>query len=380
MTSSWDVSPDSPEVIDNPYPYYRWLRDESPAHYDADGDQYLISRYADVQAIASDWQRFSSETPGQQHDHFASMDPPRHDVHRASVARLFTPARVKRLEESIRRLCLDVFAQRSQEREFDIAQAYAAIIPSQVITKIVGLPTDLQEPFRRQALALTELTGSPQVYDAIMALQEITRSAIAERSTLPEDGILSNLLDSQSSDGLTGRDVVGICTNLVLAGTDTASNLITNALVLLSERPLLRRALATTPAQIPAFVEEALRVESPVQWLQRTTRDTVRLHGQVIPARSALRLYWGSANRDERVFARPDEVDLQRSSRHIAFGFGLHFCVGAALARLEVRCAIETVLASAPSYELPAEGRRRLASSIFRGYEHLPFRAAPEPT
>lgn len=375
MSSYSDISPDSPELIENPYPYYRWLRDESPAHYDSKGQQYLISRFADVQAIALDWKAFSSELPGKEHDHFASMDPPRHDVHRASVARLFTPGRVKSLEEYIRQLCGAIFAPASQREVFDIAQEYASVIPSQVITRIVGLPAHLQEPFRRQALAITELTGGPEVYDAIGVLQGLTRAAIADRPALPKDGILYGLLDSQSSDGLSERDVVGICTNLVLAGTDTASNVITSALVLLDEQPAVRASLMTNPGQIPAFVEEALRLESPVQWLTRITRDTVRLHDQVLPAGSVLRLYWGSANRDGTVFTAPDEIDLQRASRHLAFGHGLHFCVGAALARLEVRVAIETVLAEAPSYQLPEEGRRRVQSSMFRGYEHLPFRA-----
>jgi cytochrome P450 len=369
------VDPDGPEVIESPYDFYRWLRDEHPLYCYEPRQEFLISRFVDVQESATDWVRFSSEPPSKSHDHFASMDPPRHDLHRSSITRLFTPHRVKVLEEEVRALCRGLLSKADLYQGIDVAERYAAVVPSQVITRIVGLPPELHEPFRVQALAITKLTATPAVYEAIGRLQDITREALGTGGSLPLDGVLRTLIESERSNPaseLTERDIVGLCTNLVLAGTDTATNLITSAVVLLGRCEDLRAQVVQAPGRMEDFVEEVLRVEAPVQWLRRTAREDIELHGQLVPAGSTVRLYWGSANRDERVIDRPDEFDMARAARHhVSFGHGLHFCVGAALARLEVRVALEALIERVPGYRLVEAGAKRLPSSMFRGYEHV---------
>lgn len=370
--------PDGSEVVEDPYDFYRSLRDDHPLYLHPRTGEYLLTRFADVQAAADDVEGFSSEVRPESHHHFASMDPPRHDVHRAAVAHLFPARRIAELEPGIAARCARLLGPLADGATFDIAGGFAALLPSQVITAMVGLPSDLEEPFRQRALFITTVSTTPAVYDAIGDLQSVIWSAVG-RSDLPCQGILGTLLSgtAQAPGVLDTEDIVGICSNLVLAGTDTATNLITSAVVLLHRRPDLRRQLAARPQLLRPAVEELLRFESPVQWLRRRTTRPVRWHGEELPAGALVRLYWGAANRDERVVERPDDFDIGRvPQRHIAFGHGLHFCLGAALARLEVRVALRTLLEVAPDYSIDEGGLVRLASSMFRGYERVRVRTA----
>lgn len=367
--------PDSPAVIEDPYPYYRHLRDHHPVARTEQGT-YLITRFADVQAVVSDWSRFSSQTTADNHDHVASMDPPRHDDHRASVARLFTPRRAGELEHHIRAMCEDILTPLVAGGGFDLAAELAAVLPSQVITTIVGVPEALGEQFRDRAIAIAHAIGTRGLHDAMVALQDLTWQAIDDGHDLPEGQILDTLLRAEDPDdphSLSRREIVGLCTNLVLAGTDTATNLITTSVVEIDRRPELRAELAARPALLAGTIEEILRYDAPVQWLSRRSLEPVELHGTTIPAGSLLRVYWGSANRDERAFERSDELDVHREGhRHLAFGHGIHFCIGAALARLEVHIALEALLAL--DLRVDHDGAVRLPSSMFRGYEHLAVR------
>ena len=369
--------PDANEIIESPYGFYTRLRDDAPVHYSEEIGEYLITRFDDVQAVVHDWRRFSSQTTDDNHDHFASMDPPRHDVHRSSVARLFTPRRMAELEPAIADLGQSLTASMVERGTFDIATDLAIPLPSQVITQIVGVPPRLELEFRAGALAIATASGPENVYAAMGALQQVTWKALDEGHELPSGQILDTLLRGLGSgdpDELTRKEIVGLCTNLVLAGTDTASNLITSAMVLFDRVPGLRDCLRAEPERIPDAVEEVLRLEAPVQWLRRRSVEATEIHGVEIPAGSLLRVYWGAANRDDRVFDDPDRFDLDRSGqRHLAFGYGLHFCIGAALARLEARIAISAMLRT-DGLELDHAGLVRLPSSMFRGYEHVPAR------
>lgn len=370
--------PDSDGVVDDPYPFYRELRDRYPVHRHPRTGEWLLTRFADVRAAALDPVTFSSEVQPKSHDHMASLDPPRHDRHRAAVAPLFHVRALSALAADVEARCRALLVPLATTGALDLGAEMAAVLPSAVVSAVVGIPDVLAEPFRRLALTVTTLGGTPAVYQAIADLQAMVREAL-EGHPLPPGGILARLaggLASRSSD-LSARDVVGICTNLVLAGTDTASNLITNAVVLLWRRPDLRRQVASNPALVDPLVEEVLRFESPVQWLSRRTTRPVSLYGVSLPVGSVVRLCFGAANRDERAVDRPDELDPSRSvQRHLAFGCGLHFCLGAPLARLEARSAVTALLAVAPDYAIDEAGLVRIRSSMFRGHEHVPVRAA----
>lgn len=369
--------PDADEVVESPYAFYRRLRDESPVHRSEHTGEFLITRFDDVQAVVHDWHRFSSQTTEDNHDHFASMDPPRHDDHRSRVARLFTPRRVAQLEAEISEQCRRLTDPMLAAGTFDIATDLATHLPSRVITQIVGVPADLQEEFRDRALAIATASGIEAIYEAMHALQDVTWRAVDGTHDLPSGQILDTLLrDQDESDPgtLSTREIVGLCTNLVLAGTDTASNLITSAAVIFDREPGLRDRLRDDPESLPRAIEEVLRVESPVQWLRRRTVEAVEMQGVEIPTGSLVRVYWGAANRDDRAFDDAGSFTLDRAEqRHLAFGHGLHFCVGASLARLEAKVALAAVL-DVDGLELDHGGLVRLPSSMFRGYEHVPAR------
>lgn len=376
--------PDDPAVVDDPYGFYRVLREHHPVM--DTGTEFLVSRFDDIQTVVLDWQRFSSQTTDDNHDHFASMDPPRHDVHRASVARIFTPRSIAALEPGIRRATDDLLDPLVARGTFDLAAEFASVLPSQVITNIVGVPEELREEYRQKAIAIATTHGAASLYQAMTALQDVTWEALEGDHHVPEGGVLDMLLqsgapDADGSSSATGDDaplsraeIVGLCTNLVLAGTDTASNLITNSVMLLDQHPDVSEALRADPELVPVAIEESLRFEAPVQWLRRRTTEPVELHGVELPQGALVRLYWASANRDESVFEHADRFDITREQRrHLAFGHGLHFCIGAALARLEARVALEALLAL-PTPRIDPTNTARIPSSMFRGYEHLTVR------
>ncbi|MEX2626178.1 MAG: cytochrome P450 [Ilumatobacteraceae bacterium] len=384
-TSPLPSDPDDPAIVDDPYDFYRMLRERHPVH--DTGSEFLVSCFDDIQTVVLDWQRYSSQTTDDNHDHFASMDPPRHDVHRASVARIFTPRSIAALEPEIRRATDDLLAPLVERGTFDLAAEFASVLPSQVITNIVGVPEELREEYRQKAIAIATTHGAASLYQAMTALQDVTWEALEGDHHVPEGGVLDMLLqsgagdrDDGDSDGddapLSRAEIVGLCTNLVLAGTDTASNLITNSVMLLDRHPDVREALRDDAELIPVAIEESLRFEAPVQWLRRRTTEPVELHGVELPRGALVRLYWASANRDESVFERADQFDITREQRrHLAFGHGLHFCIGAALARLEARVALEALLAL-PTIRIDPTNTARIPSSMFRGYEHLAVRTA----
>ena len=268
--------PDGDEVIADPYPFYRALRDEHPVHRHPRTGEYILTRFADVQAAAGDPVTFSSEVQAASHDHMASMDPPRHDRHRASVARLFHVRRIADLQPDIEARAAALLAPLADTGVLDVGSEVAAVLPSHVITALVGIPDELREPFRRLALSITTLGGTAAVYQAIADLQGLARQAV-EGYALPEDGILARLvaMTATPASELTMADAIGVCTNLVLAGTDTATNLITTIAVFLSVHPDIRRRLVADRQLVAESVEEMLRLDAPVQWLSRRTTRAV---------------------------------------------------------------------------------------------------------
>ncbi|MFO0690267.1 MAG: cytochrome P450 [Myxococcota bacterium] len=369
--------PADPQFRSDPADYYRWLRDEAPVHRHAGAGAFLLSRFEDVWEATADWETYSSASPVARLLHMASMDPPGHDRLRASVARFFAPSKIAELEPAVRgiaRSLLDAIEPRIRAGErVDLVEDFAAIFPSRVIHRLLGVAPARDEPIRTAALAI----GAARDPAALAARMQAFVAETRHPDAIDPDadaGLLPLLARESGPEALSADERGGVFSNLVLAGTDTVTNLVGNGLVLLARHPDARARLAADPARLPAAIEEMLRFESPVQSLARRTRREVERHGVRMPAGSEVRLLWGAANRDDREFARADVFDVDRSiRRHLAFGHGIHFCLGAGLARLEARIAFEEILARWPEYEIELSALERLPSLWVRAWRAVPI-------
>ncbi len=364
--------PADPQFVTDPSDYYRWLREVAPVHRHPGSGSYLLSRFEDVWEATADWQSYSSSSPVAKLLHMASMDPPGHDRLRASVARWFTPGKIAALEPSVRAVCRELLEPLRALRRVDLVEAFAAIFPSRVVHRLLGVSPRFDEPIRRAALAIGAARDPEALATRMQAFVAETRQAESIDATSPS-GLLPMLQRESGPNALTRDEIGGVFSNLILAGTDTVTNLIGNGLVLLQRDPDARARLAADPAKISNAVEEMLRFESPVQSLARRTLRDVSLHGVTIPKGSEVRLLWGAANRDDREFERADTFECERIiRRHLAFGHGIHFCIGAGLARLEARIAFEEILARWPDYEIDLGALERLPSLWVRAWERVP--------
>jgi cytochrome P450 len=380
----WDWS--RPDFQGQLYEIYRGLRDREPLARSPHGF-WAVSRFADVYEIASDPQTYSSErtviSPPGLKPTIQSLDPPRHDRLRALVSLAFTPSRVRQMEPRVRAIARELLAPLLAAGSGDLLARYARHIPSRVIGEMIGIPAERIPDFLHWTEAMVEL---PQGKTQSEAIQNPAASIYAEFALLLEerrrtrrDDLMSALIDARiDGEALTQEELLGFCFVLVVAGNDTTTNLIANGAVLLAEHPDQRGALVQDPSLLDGAIEEMLRYESPAQALPRRLTRDVTLHGRTLPEGANLFLLWGSANRDEREFEQPDRFDVRRRiKRHLAFGQGIHFCLGKSLARLEARVAFEELLARAPGYEL-AGPAPWLPSMWARAHARVPV-ALPPP-
>lgn len=392
MTELYD--PYDPRVQENPYPVYRQLRDEHPAYRNESRGFWALSRFDDIWRAVHEPLRFSSASGlviGQ--DMIATaqsvmpmlimMDPPRHDELRKMVSRAFTPRRMAEMEDNVRRITRELLSTFVERGEVEFVHEFAAPLPMIVIAEMLGVPVSDRLQFREWSDHLVKVNpDDPATMDraleAGMGLNDYFVPMLESRREDPQDDLMSALLSAEA-DGkkLTQDEVIGFCFLLLVAGNETTTNLISNAAAILHDRPDLRREFTEDPSLLPAAVEEFLRLESPVQGLARTLTADVEMHGEVMREGDKVLLLWGSANRDEREFEDPDEFVLGRQlDRALAFGHGVHYCLGAALARLECRVAFEELLATIPDYSI-SDGASRLLSGPIRGFDHLPVTFEP---
>ncbi|OBF88072.1 cytochrome [Mycobacterium sp. 852002-51163_SCH5372311] len=383
------------EILDDPYPIYRQLRDEAPVYWATDSTTWVLSRHDDVTAALLDHHRFSSvdgifpTPPGS--DFHASflpmmimMDPPRHDQLRALVSKAFTPRRIAALSSGIEDLadrlsgCLDNGAGSA-----DFVADFAAVLPAMVIADLLGVPREDRGQFRQWSNAMVQSNPARgetgEGLAAAAAIYGYFTDFLAERRREPRGDLMSALVCAEiEGKRLSDDDVLGFCLLLLIAGHETTSNLLGNAAVVLAEHPDVRRRMAGDDSLLGPAVEELLRYDSPVQGLSRTLTRDVTLYGATMSAGDSVLLLFGSANRDERVFPDPDTFDIGRKPEHqVAFGRGVHFCLGASLARMEARIALRALLSRMPDWEVDLVSARRLRSGPIRGYVSLPISWAP---
>lgn len=366
---------------------YARLRDDDPVHVNPDNGSVALTRFADVQGALADATRFSSiflrRTP---HPILAQLDPPRHTSMRRVILRAFTPSRVTAMEDSVRALAREIIGELAARDEVDLARDFAAVLPSTVMGRLLGVPEELIPRCREisdlhmrrvtHADALVPIRMSDELFGPL--LEKRRRRAAGHG----RDDLLAALVHAEiDGERLTEDDLLGFCYTLLIGGNDTTTNWIANGLGVLLRRPDLRDELVAElrggGAPVEPFMEEVLRAESPTQVLFRRTSTAVELHGTTIPAETRVLLVLGAANRDPREFDAPDDIRPARATtRHVALGQGIHFCLGAALARLEARVALVELLAAAP--QLTAAGEpERIRSSWALGWERLPARFGP---
>jgi len=380
------------------------MRDEAPLYYNERHDFYALTRFADAVQTTLEGQTYSSargtvlemiDTAAPDAESAMAdaglgmmifLDPPDHDDLRRVVSRAFTPRRVRTLEARARELCARFLDPERGGDGFDYVEVLAAKIPTMVIGALLGIPDDDQDMLRKWIDAMMRLDdGDPQIatekLEAVGHIGPYIEQLVDERRRAPQDDLLSELLaaDLERADGsrrkLDHREVTAFFTLLEFAGSETTARLLGWMAVLLARHPEQRARLVAQPDLIPNAVEELLRYEPPSPIQARFVTCEAEWYGHTIPAKSKIALLTGSAGRDEREFANPDAFDVTRAfDRHVSLGFGVHYCLGAHLARLEARVAIEETLARFPVWDIDERDVELVHTSTVRGPVHVPIR------
>jgi cytochrome P450 len=389
-----ELDPYAWEFHEDPYPTYRRLRDEAPLYRNERLGFWALSRHDDVHAGFKDTAHLSNadgvsldravEGAAADRASFLAMDPPRHDEMRGLVARGFTPKRVADLEPHIRAIAtahIDRFIERGA---CDFIREFAGPLPMDVVSELLGVPAEDRDRLRALAETLLHRADGvagipPAAADAARSITAYFRDLVVARRGQPGSDLASALLAAELDGArLSERDVIAFLFLMIIAGNETTTKLLGNALYWLWRNPVARDAVRADPALVPRWVEETLRYDSSTQMLARTVRGGVTFHGRTLPDGDRVLLLIGAANRDERTFPDPDRFDVGRdASAHLAFGRGTHFCMGAALARLEAHVALEEVQRRFADFEIEPSGLVRVHSINVRGYAAMPIRFTP---
>ena len=386
----WD--PYDPSLVVDPYPTYRRLREEAPLYYNEKYDFYAVSRFADCERGLPDWQTFPSSRGGILELIKSGIeippgtlifeDPPIHDIHRKLLAGVFTPRRVASLEPQIRRFCQRTLDPLVGTDRFDLIAEVSAEMPMRVIGMLLGIP-ESDQPLIRDATDAnlrTEAGGQMDFEQGTHFTNEMFADYIDWRRDHPSDDLMTDLLNAEFEDEngvrrtLTREEILTYVTVVAGAGNETTGRLIGWTGSTLARFPDQRRELVEDPSLIPNAIEEILRFEPPGPFIARYVAKDVEFHGQTVPAGSALVFIVASANRDDRRYPDGERFDIHRKiTQQLTFGFGLHYCLGAALARLEGRIALEELLKRFPEWDVDWENAKLAQTSTVRGWEKLPL-------
>jgi cytochrome P450 len=382
------------EIDTDPYPIWRRMREEAPLYWNDRHEFFALSRFADVEAALVDWGTYSSAKgsllelikadlqmpPGT----FIFEDPPAHDLHRGLLSRVFTPKRMHAIEPKVREFCARSLDPLVGSGGFDFIEHLGAQMPMRTIGMLLGIPEEDQEAIRDRiddGLRLSE--GAPpdlsERLGEATGQSEVFAEYVEWRAQNPSDDLMTDLLTAEFEDEtgtrrrLSREEVLNYINLIAAAGNETTTRLIGWTGKVLAEHPDQRREIVEDRSLVPGAIEELLRYEAPSPVQARYVTRDVEHHGGVVPAGSAILLLNGAANRDDRKFPDGERFDIRRRiDHHLTFGYGLHFCLGAALARLEGRVALDEVLSRFPEWEVDWDRAVQARTSTVRGWEKLP--------
>ena len=388
--------PLSPGFVADPYPLYHRLRERDPIHRSAFANQVVVSRYADVDRILRDHRTFGNDFGGltssegslatrkKLKSSMLTLDPPDHTRLRAFVNRAFTPRQVAKMEDYIRVTAHSLLDRVATAGEFDLMKAFAVPLPTIVIARMIGVPERDLARFKawsdHLARALEPLLAPEQeeaVYQADQELAVYFTGIIEQRRLEPRDDLVSRLVEAEEKgDRLTADETRVMLRLLLVAGNETTTNLIGNGVRALLQHPGQLALLRERPDLLPSAVEELLRYDAPVQLDARAARRDVNLGGVAVKEGTLITLLIGSANHDPERFPEPERMDITRAGQpNISFGRGIHHCLGAPLARLEGRIALEVLLERFDRLDFGARPPRYRPNIVLRGLEHLDVRS-----
>ncbi|MDQ2678599.1 MAG: cytochrome P450 [Actinomycetota bacterium] len=384
------------DIDDDPYPVWKRLRDEAPLYWNERYEFFALSRFHDVENGLKDWKTFSSAKgtllelikadielpPGT----FIFEDPPAHDLHRGLLSRVFTPRRMAAIEPDIRAFCARSLDPLVGSDGFDVIGDLGAQVPMRTIGMLLGIPESDQAALRDQIDDGLKLAGGDEMPSLSEGFSELGQATLFEeyidyRYKHPGDDVMTDLITAEYTDvdgvqrRLTREEALGYINLVAAAGNETTNRLIGWTTRLLSLYPDERRAVCQDRSLVNNTIEEVLRFESPSPVQARYVTADVELHGTTVPEGSTILLLNASGNRDERAFDDPDRFDVRRNiAHHLAFGYGIHFCLGAALARIEGRVVLDEMLTRFPDWEVDEERAVRGRTSTVRGWSSMPVR------
>ncbi|HZU66663.1 MAG TPA: cytochrome P450 [Ktedonobacteraceae bacterium] len=392
--------------IQDPYPVYTYLRENDPVHWNQIFNCYMLTRYDDVHMVFSDHRRFSSDIWSDTVEfmtemgvtesleylqrivpflayNLQGMDPPGHTRQRTLMMKTFTPRMIESFRPTVQRLVDELIDQKLAEGKMDVVADLAYPLPSNVILDLLGIPRSGRPYIRASAEAINEFVATilftgPQVWPRLAKVFDELKiylgSLIEERRKHPTGDLLTKMVQAEEHGDMLSEDEIIIATNFLLfAGHETTANLIATGLYYLLENPEQMEQLRADPSKVPAAVEELLRYVSPVHTLARRTVEEVTISGVTIPPNSSIYLCVGAANRDPEKFQDPEKLDINRPAvRSLGFGYGIHFCIGAALARMESQVAFDTILRRLPGLKMTVDKPEFRPNYSLRGLISLP--------
>jgi cytochrome P450 len=366
-----------PDFRVDPYPHYACWCETQPVFWDEKLCAWVLTRHDDIRAILKNSADFSSSAMGQGNRlPLLTDDPPRHTQLRALVDRAFTARMLRSLEPRLESIARSLVAAFAPGVATDVVRGLTTPLPVAVISDMMGIPVERSDDFKRWSDALTGTLAGASHESRQKDMQEMAlyfQSLIPERRERPRDDLVSAVVNAEiDGERLSDEDIVGFNILLLIAGNETTTNLLGNLLNILADRPALYARLVAEPGLVDAAIEETLRFDPPVQFLIRQATVDTALHGSRIARGDHVFVVMAAANRDPRAYDDPHTFSLDRPrNHHHTFGFGIHFCMGAPLARLEARAAMRALLARFPRMTRASGGDERTASPLLRGFHHL---------
>ena len=387
-----EYNPMLPEVKENPYPYYAYLRGHAPAYQIEGLGFWALSRYDDVDFVLKNPSLFSSSTflanmlgdlnPVPEAPSLVSCDPPDHTRLRKLINKAFTPRIIRSLEPRIRQVAQELVDQLAGKSEFDLVYDLSSPLPVIVIAEMLGVQSEDRADFKRWSDDIILATNrmftaedEERIRESTAEFRAYFQAVIAARRTDPREDLTTALVQAEEEEQkLDEWEVLSLLTLLLVAGNETTTNLIGNMMLALLDHPEQMEKLRADPSLIPNAIEETLRFDGPVQGLVRQLTQDVEIAETTLPANTLVFPLVASANRDERKFSESERFNITRDTEgHLAFGYGIHYCLGAQLARLEAKIAFEELFGQFPSLAGTNESVTRIESLIIRGPKSVPL-------